>query len=577
MIPKPGRRNRRFFDCFDMTERQAFFLVSLIVCACLACATASGCSPKPEPGEPDEDPDAPIECEHQWAKIGESIGTCIVAGYDEYRCAICGATERRPKKARAPHNYVKHECIVCHAREPGAENYETGAATARLYLVSSAVDGSQPEYVMLVEGSGATADYSGDAPWKAHASEIVGLEVLRGVTRIGDGFLTGANRLSSIVLADTAKEIGDGAFEGCVELEEIAGHGAAGDEAGEPARVEAIGERAFAGCEKLRFVRMPELCAIGMRAFAGCAGILRLELGLPIVKTGPEIAKPHLGYAFGEGGSGKQKVGDLTFDTPDMLARVWLHGSGPIPAGAFEGCSTIREALLLGGITEIGEAAFKDMPSLEEARFGAALDDTLKTIGAEAFAGDRSLGRKAVEGEDAGQTQTKEFEFLTLKLPKALETLGARAFQGCDNLTVADFDPDCALKTLSAGVFRDSGVERLALPTGLTGIVGESALPSRLKELRIGPNAERIDARAFDNCSSIDAAYVESVDIACELYKTAMLDANALFRKCKPEKIYVSEAAHENATAQLGDRKNALDACYELDKMPEGGYYLWEY
>lgn len=100
------------------------------------------------------------------------------------------------------------------------------------------------------------------------------------VTNIAGKF--GTKSLEEIVLPETVRHIGIGAFKGCEKLMRVTGGKG----------VQFIGNSAFEGCEELRSVELPQnLIHIGSKAFAGCISLESIYLSDKISFIGKDAFK----------------------------------------------------------------------------------------------------------------------------------------------------------------------------------------------------------------------------------------------------------------------------------------------
>ena len=175
-----------------------------------------------------------------------------------------------------------------------------------------------------------------------------------------------------------------------------------------PASVTTIGEEAFRGNTEIDTVTFTAggtaPLSIGNYAFAGMA---LTTIALPA----REIT-----------------IGDYAFAENKYVTSIELGGTKTIGAHAFEMTGNLEDGdvtlHLTATVETIGESAFEGYSSYYSGSFGISIvtmdaDSRLKTIGASAFA----------------QSQITSFT-----VPATVESIGARAFYGCENLTEITFD-----------------------------------------------------------------------------------------------------------------------------------------
>jgi hypothetical protein len=141
-----------------------------------------------------------------------------------------------------------------------------------------------------------------------------GVTVPESVERIGEGAFRGCERLAWARLPDALEEIGSRLFSGCVNLEHFT----------VPAGAGAIGDYAFADCRALRSVALPEgLRRVGRGAFLRCGSLVSVEIPAAV-----------------------ERIGDCAFADCRELCNVWMaEGQADVGRHAFAGCSDLFEIL----------------------------------------------------------------------------------------------------------------------------------------------------------------------------------------------------------------------------------------
>lgn len=157
-----------------------------------------------------------------------------------------------------------------------------------------------------------------------------------------------------------------------------------------------------------------------------------------------------------------------------------VDGMTTLPAGAFKGSPTIQQVTLPNTLTAIGASAFEGCTALDVTLLKFPVN--LTTIGEKAFAG-AFTSRPSSESNKLdlssatalttiGASAFEDCENLTgLVLPNTLTAIGNSAFKSCDNLTGTLTLP-AVLKTIGSEAFFDCDnlTGTLTIPAALTGL-----------------------------------------------------------------------------------------------------------
>ncbi len=158
--------------------------------------------------------------------------------------------------------------------------------------------------------------------------------------------------LTSVKLPSALTAIGDGAFAGCDKLTSITW----------PASLQTIGDYAFAGCSALKVVTLPaSVASVGDGAFMRCTSLTSLTVASPSQLR-------HLGNAAMMDcssltsinlGSSVQEIGERAF-AGTSINRLNLSGSTSLTTvGKWAMVQTpVREAHLPSSLTQLGDGAF---------------------------------------------------------------------------------------------------------------------------------------------------------------------------------------------------------------------------
>lgn len=220
----------------------------------------------------------------------------------------------------------------------------------------------------------------------------------KGLKKIAAGCCEGLKNLTSVTFTGESLMIEGNAFRGCTKLAQVLfGNAdlqyATNSDGTQEWKLEKIGTSAFEGCEQLQNVAFSEgLHILDNRAFANCRNLKSIKLPSGINTFGEEVFFGCESLTKVEGAEG------YSWKTKRRFAGTpWLDSQS-------EGGFIIVNKQLLEGFT--GSDAIIRIPG------------KIKTIGEEAFAGNRNL--------------------TTVFISRGVEQIGARAFANCKNLKLVE-------------------------------------------------------------------------------------------------------------------------------------------
>jgi len=344
------------------------------------------------------------------------------------------------------------------------------------------------------------------------------------VESIGEGAFADCTALTSIGQTPMLRFVAAGAFENCNSLVSIDFSSVEG----------ALEAEIFKDCYQLNTVILPRtLTVLPEGIFDGCSALNELDL--------PETVEVIGKHAFRNSGIASLNIGTNVKE---------------IGAGAFLSCSRIEQVVIPENVVKIGRRAFADcynLSTVEIPFLGSARDSSLTGF-KYVFGKDTSIEEVTVSGIETLHFMTLKgadgVEVLTVKnglkkisfgalafndslthvtLPETLETIGAHAFNSCDNLEIVDLSAtkvteigksafrSCgSLKTVTLpetlellpdSIFRNSYyMTEMTLPEGIKEI-GKNAFRGSiaLTQLTLPESLERIGDKAFYGCTSLDS------------------------------------------------------------------------
>lgn len=201
--------------------------------------------------------------------------------------------------------------------------------------------------------------------------------VPEGITAIAPYAFAANRRITGLVLPETLRSIGEGAFWGCSGLAHVRF----------PAAPCAVDSRAFEKCTGIRSVRL-RAHSLGASAFARCLSLERAEItGLSLLEKrlfeGCENLKEcvcgqvsAVGDSCFSGCSTLEnfdfqtitEIGSYAFQDCDNLREIGLHDHTLVRPHGFQDCGRLARLVLVGkeGSLELGEYAFSGCTALRQ-------------------------------------------------------------------------------------------------------------------------------------------------------------------------------------------------------------------
>ena len=323
------------------------------------------------------------------------------------------------------------------------------------------------------------------------------------VTSIGEKAFNDCKKLKSIVIPDAVTSIGDGAFNDCeslttkVEIGEKIIDGIKyllycnrtakviqkstrykGDIIipetvefkGITYRVTSIGERAFAWCESLKSIVIPDgVTSIGENAFTNCYSLKSVSIPDTVTSIGKMAFNDCQKLTSIIIPDGVKSIGNMTFSSCYALTEIVIPNSvKSIGYEAFELCFSLKSVVIPAKVTKIEERAFvgcKSLTSVIVAEGNPRYDsrencnavietatnklilgcsqtiipESVTEIGEEAFSSCGSL--TIPEGVTSIRTEAfRNCESLkSITIPVSIKSIGGGSFDMCESLTFITF------------------------------------------------------------------------------------------------------------------------------------------
>ena len=220
------------------------------------------------------------------------------------------------------------------------------------------------------------------------------------------------NTVKKVILPNTLKTIGSGAFWGCLKLSDIV----------IPEGVEHMGRYVFDGCRQLKYLKLP-------------SSILDITEPFDYSLEQLEIDKNNQYYFVEDCILYNKKNNSVMYCLPIKKGKVIIPSNiTSIRNSAFAGCIDITEIVIPNSVTSIGQDAFCNCTGLTK----IDIPDSVTSIGVGAFAECSNL-QNVVFGKGIKSIVNQTFMNCTkltrIVFPNNINSIAMQAFQGCDGLT----------------------------------------------------------------------------------------------------------------------------------------------
>lgn len=183
--------------------------------------------------------------------------------------------------------------------------------------------------------------------------------------------------------------------------------------------------------------------------------------------------------------------------------------NGVLEENAFNGDTTITEAVIPEGVTTIGSNAFKGCTNLKK----VTIPNNVTTIGREAF-----YGCEALTSIEIPDTVTKIAlgafngcsSLQSIKIPDKVKIIDGKTFYECTNLKTVDL-PNGLTTIVESAFVRCTSLESINIPDTVTSI-GMSAFSEckKLGSITIPASVTTINTYAFRDCTSLETVIMNA-------------------------------------------------------------------
>ena len=326
---------------------------------------------------------------------------------------------------------------------------------------------------------------------------------------IGDRAFCGCSELQEVVGADALTEIGNAAFLSCKKLKTVSNL----------SKVTSIGYQSFMNCwklTKLEGLKWSALTHIGDNAFFSCE-LLSLILDEDTFKSLSSLGK--MAFNNDTAITGTVVLPESITEVPQSafsntgITNVDFSHVTSIGNSAFSNCAGLTELKLSDSVTAIGDSAFSGTGISGE----LVLPDSITKIGSYAFDNVKITGSLVLPKSliTLGKYAFRMTDIRDVTIPGTLKIIGSYSFYKCQNLSNVVFSE--GVETIGTAAFTGTQLSSLELPNSVETIeAGAFSTCTNLTSVQIGVKGEgasklkSIGRKAFNNDTSITYFYIEA-------------------------------------------------------------------
>ena len=301
--------------------------------------------------------------------------------------------------------------------------------------------------------------------------------------------------------------------------------------------VKEIKAKAFLECDNLTSINIPDsVTSIGDSAFGGCNNLQ--EITLPFVGRS-KTKDTFLGYLFGASESTENSK-----YVPKSLKKVTITKATSIGAFAFSGCSSLTSITIGNSVTSIGWYAFEDCSSLTSITIPNSVTSIrsyafsgCSSLQYNIYDNAKYLGNNYNPYLVLVEAINKDIINCTIN--SNIKIICSYAFSGCESLTRITI-PNSVKSIGEHSFYKCSSLARITIPNNVESIgdgvfacckdltdvtisnsvisIGDSAFAgcSNLTRILLSQNARFIGKNAFSGCESLTSITIPNSVISIE-------------------------------------------------------------
>ena len=242
---------------------------------------------------------------------------------------------------------------------------------------------------LIFSGNGSINGYSKyNAPWYQYRQKINRIIIEDGIKEIGNGDFYGCNNVNEVIIGKSVRNIEFDAFRECINLNRVTFSDS----------LKQICDSAFRNCSSLVSIEIPEsVITIQNYAFSGCKNLSKVELH-----------------------EGLTSLGENAFNDCSSLEKIKIpNGVHGLSKQIFYNCAKLTSIILPKSITYIEFEAFGGCSSLTEIQ----IPNGVGSIRGYAFSECKKLSK--------------------LEIPESVTYIEDGAFDGCDGLEIVELPKSC--------------------------------------------------------------------------------------------------------------------------------------
>ncbi|MBQ8416173.1 MAG: leucine-rich repeat domain-containing protein [Clostridia bacterium] len=343
------------------------------------------------------------------------------------------------------------------------------------------------------------------------------------VREIDDCAFRECNTITSVLLPNTVKDVGIGAFSECTSLASVT--------FADYSQLDTVNVEAFQGCKSLEHVDFgadTSLRVIGMRSFENCTSLTSITIpkNVKFIKSDSFLGCKNLFEVYNlsslEIVKGAETPGHISYYALDLYtsanaeSKLWKSADEYLfykdnnawSLISYMGSKTelTLPASCQGNSYRIYENAFKKSNNLTS----VTIPDGVETIGKSAFAYCPNLTNVTISSDvtSIGESAFEDCsELLSVTVSPGLKEIGASAFKKCTNLTSIEI-PN-SVTSIGHDAFYDcESLAGITIPNGITTIASYTFFDcSSLTSVILPNSVTNIEEAAFHFLENITAVF----------------------------------------------------------------------